>query len=208
VKSEEFATAIVVRRIVLTCVLLWSVLANSSLFTLHSSLHAQTQHGIASFYAKRATGSRTANGEWLHHDSMTCAHRTHPFGTHLLVTHQGNGRSVVVRVNDRGPFVRGRIVDLSWGAARELGMIGEGIAQVVVMPVDDDITIPLRPTHEYRIDLPKLEIDSIQLKDTLRAIWQEELLIDHKEVQRHMEGTARKSFIDRLQELFRVKSEK
>ena len=202
-KSEEFATAIVVRRIVLTCVLLWGVLANSSLFTLHSSLYAQTQRGFASFYSRRATGTRTASGERLHHDSMTCAHRTLPFGTHLLVTHEGNGRSVVVRVNDRGPYVRGRIVDLSRGAARELGMISEGIASVVVMAVDDDITTPLRPTREYRIELPKLQIDSIELKDTLKAIWQEEMLIDHKKVRRHMEGTAQKSFIDRLQDLFR-----
>ena len=165
--------------------------------------YSQSQRGKASFYAKRATGARTASGERLHHDSMTCAHRTLPFGTHLRVTHVDNGRSVVVNVNDRGPYVRGRIVDLSWGAARELGMIAQGIATVVVEAVDDDITIPLRPTHEHKIELPKLRIDSIEMADTLKPIWQEELLIDHKKVQRHMESTARKSFLERIEEYFR-----
>ena len=99
---------------------------------LPSNASAQTTTGTASYYSKRSTGSRTASGERLHHDSLTCAHRTYPFGTRLKVTHQGNGKSVIVRVTDRGPFIRGRIVDLSWGAARELGMLGQGIAKVSV----------------------------------------------------------------------------
>ena len=81
------------------------------------------QTGKASFYSKRATGARTSNGERLHHDSLTCAHKTHPFGTLLKVTNPSNGKEVVVRVTDRGPFKRGRIIDLSWGAAKELGML-------------------------------------------------------------------------------------
>lgn len=62
---------------------------------------AQTQTGKASFYSKRATGSRTSNGERLHHDSLTCAHRTYPFGTLLRVTNERNGKQVIVRVTDR-----------------------------------------------------------------------------------------------------------
>lgn len=107
------------------------ILAATTLLPL-SKADAQTTTGKASFYSKRSTGSRTASGERLHHDSLTCAHRTYPFGTRLKVTHQGNGKSVIVRVTDRGPFVRGRIIDLSWGAARELGMLSQGIAQVTV----------------------------------------------------------------------------
>lgn len=95
------------------------------------SLYAQ-QRGVASYYSKRATGAMTASGERLHHDSMTCAHRTHPFGTMLHVKNPANGREVVVRVTDRGPFRRGRIIDLSWGAAKELGILSQGIAQVEV----------------------------------------------------------------------------
>ena len=134
-KSEEFATAAVfLRRAVLTVLLLFSAVANSSLFTLHSSLlHAQrVQRGIASYYGRQATGRMTSNGERLHHDSLTCAHRTHPFGTRLKVYNPANGLQTIVRVTDRGPFGRGRIVDLSWRAAKEIGILQQGIAPVIV----------------------------------------------------------------------------
>lgn len=98
------------------------------------SLHAQ-QRGKASFYSRQATGARTSSGERLHHRDFTCAHRTHPFGTLLKVKNLSNGKEVVVRVNDRGPFGRGRIVDLSWGAAKALGMLSHGVVPVEVTPV-------------------------------------------------------------------------
>ena len=113
--------------------------------------------GIASYYAKSATGSKTANGERLHHDSLTCAHRTYPFGTRLKVTTPSNGRSIVVRVNDRGPFIRGRIIDLSWGAARELGILAQGIAKVTVElagPIES-VTLHLDSLHT-KVEMPKL----------------------------------------------------
>lgn len=103
---------------------------------------AQTQRGKASFYSKKWTGRRTASGERLHHDSLTCAHRTYPFGTLLRVTHQGNHKQVVVRVTDRGPYARGRIIDLSWGAARQLGMLSQGIAHVTVERVTCASSLP------------------------------------------------------------------
>lgn len=99
------------------------------------SLHAQ-QRGKASFYSRRATGARTSSGERLRHNDFTCAHRTHPFGTKLRVKNLNTGKEVVVRVNDRGPFGRGRIVDLSWGAAKALGMLSHGVVPVEVTPVD------------------------------------------------------------------------
>lgn len=99
------------------------------------SLHAQ-QRGKASFYSRQATGARTSSGERLHHNDFTCAHRTHPFGTKLRVKNLNNGKEVVVRVNDRGPFGRGRIVDLSWGAAKALGMLSQGVVDVEITPVD------------------------------------------------------------------------
>ena len=98
------------------------------------SLHAQ-QRGKASFYSRQATGARTSSGERLHHNDFTCAHRTHPFGTKLRVKNLNNGKEVVVRVNDRGPFGRGRIVDLSWGAAKALGMLSHGVVDVEITPV-------------------------------------------------------------------------
>jgi len=105
----------------------------------------QTQRGIASYYGKRATGRLTSSGERLHHDSMTCAHRTHPFGTLLKVFNPHNTRSVVVKVNDRGPFGRGRIIDLSWGAAQQLGILRRGIAKVEVTVYDPQRDGPLPP---------------------------------------------------------------
>ncbi len=121
-----------------TCVVLFFAVADSSLFTLHSSLlHAQSvQKGIASYYGKRATGRLTSSGERLHHDSLTCAHRTHKFGTLLKVTNPANDSVVIVKVNDRGPFGRGRIIDLSWSAARQIGILRQGIAPVVVEVYD------------------------------------------------------------------------
>lgn len=127
------------------------------MFIGFTALCAQTQSGKATFYAKRATGARTANGERLHHDSMTCAHRTFPFGTLLQVTNPNNGRTVVVRVNDRGPFIKGRIIDLSWGAAKELGILAQGVAMVEVKKVGNKTRIPFKE-EESDSQLPDLEI--------------------------------------------------
>jgi len=84
-------------------------------------------HGVASFYSE---GTRTASGEKFNKNDLTAAHRTLPFGTRLRVTDEDTGRSVTVRVNDRGPFVRGRVVDVSRSAAVALGMIDKGVANV------------------------------------------------------------------------------
>ena len=86
--------------------------------------------GSASFYAARFDGRRTASGERFDNSEMTAAHRTLPFGSRVRVTNPANGRSVVVRVNDRGPFTRGRLIDVSRAAAEELGMVSRGHANV------------------------------------------------------------------------------
>jgi peptidoglycan lytic transglycosylase len=91
---------------------------------------AETQvasHGLASFYTE---GTQTASGERFDTHELTAAHRTLPFGTRLRVTNVATGRSVTVRVNDRGPFIPGRVVDVSHSAAETLGMVGGGIAKV------------------------------------------------------------------------------
>ena len=84
-------------------------------------------HGVASFYTE---GTNTASGEKFNTHELTAAHPTLPFGTRLRVTNVASGQSVTVRVNDRGPFVRGRVVDVSYAAAEELGMVGGGVAKV------------------------------------------------------------------------------
>ncbi|WP_027882407.1 septal ring lytic transglycosylase RlpA family protein [Meiothermus rufus] len=86
--------------------------------------------GRASWYGGRFHGRRTASGERFNKFHLTAAHRTLPFGTRVRVTNLHNGRSVVVRINDRGPYSQGRILDLSYAAARQLGILRQGVAQV------------------------------------------------------------------------------
>lgn len=88
--------------------------------------------GKASYYSSALEGRKTSNGETYSGDSLTCAHRTLPFGTLLKVRNPKNNKEVIVKVNDRGPFVRGRMIDLSYAAAQQLGFVSNGIAEVEV----------------------------------------------------------------------------
>lgn len=122
------------------------------------SARAQIQTGKASYYSKKWTGRRTASGDPIHHDSLTCAHRTYPFGTLLKVTNKQNGRQVIVRVTDRGPFNRGRIIDLSWGAAKAIGMLTAGVVPVTVERV---VLSTLFPTPEEDLDEDSFSLSKI-----------------------------------------------
>ena len=97
------------------------------------SLPHGTSVGVASFYTE---GARTANGERLNPNALTAAHPSLPFGTRLRITSVASGRSVIVRVNDRGPFIKGRAVDVSYSAAKELGMTERGVAKVKMEVVE------------------------------------------------------------------------
>jgi rare lipoprotein A len=88
--------------------------------------------GRASYYGKKFQGRRTASGERYDMRALTAAHPRLPFGTVVTVTNMKNGRSVKVRINDRGPFIKGRIIDLSYAAARKLAMLSKGVARVRV----------------------------------------------------------------------------
>lgn len=105
-------------------------LAAGSLLTLSSDPAEAAETGRAAYYR----GGRTASGEMSGPHGYTAAHRTLPFGTRVVVTNVGNGRSVTVRINDRGPFGRGRLIDVSMAAARDLGMLGSGTAMVRIDP--------------------------------------------------------------------------
>lgn len=155
-------------------------LLHSPFFILHSSfIFAQEpQKGKASYYSKRATGSRTSSGERLHHDSLTCAHRTHPFGTMLKVTNVQNGKSVVVKVIDRGPYGRGRIIDLSWGAAKELGILSQGVAMVTV-ELADELVIPFKPKEDKL--LYEIDFDTQDPGPVMTPVWQDMKKAQHKE---------------------------
>lgn len=89
-----------------------------------------TQRGLASWYGPKFHGRATASGEIFNMHGLTAAHRDLPLGSMIEVTHLDTGRQITVRVNDRGPFVRGRILDLSYGAAQKLGMVKAGVAQI------------------------------------------------------------------------------
>jgi rare lipoprotein A len=96
------------------------------------------EEGLASWYGGKFHGRRTASGEIFDTNKFTAAHKTLPFGTLVLVTNLDNGKTAVVRINDRGPFVAGRIIDLSRAAAAAIGMTGKGVAPVRIEPASPD----------------------------------------------------------------------
>lgn len=101
-------------------------------FSANAAYASAAQCGGASWYALT---SKTASGERMNPAAMTAAHRTLPLGTKIKVTNQKNGKSLVVRINDRGPFIKGRVLDLSKGAASRLGFINSGHTKVCITPV-------------------------------------------------------------------------
>jgi rare lipoprotein A len=130
----------------------------------------QTQTGKASFYADKFEGSPTASGEKYKHAKLTAAHKSLPFGTKVRVTNLANNESVEVVINDRGPYVDSRIIDLSKSAAEKLGFINQGIAEVKIEVVDagdgkskspsaaiDNITVEEKEFYDFEIErfLPK-----------------------------------------------------
>ena len=118
--------------VLLTVVLLASLAGCASL----QSQGAIYQRGEAAYYASAFDGRRTASGERFDSRRLTAAHRSLPFGTRVQVTNENNGRHVVVTINDRGPYTRGRILDLSRRAAEQIGMIRSGIAPVTLRVID------------------------------------------------------------------------
>ena len=132
------------------------------------------QRGKATYYSKRATGARTSSGIRLHHDSLTCAHRTYPFGTKLLVKNLSNGKEVIVTVTDRGPYGRGKIIDLTYEAARRIGMLSAGVATVEVTKYNENKGIP------YALEdskLPEFDFGANDLDDGTGQdvpVWQRE----------------------------------
>ena len=189
-KSKESASNIRnwTLRLLLIVLLHICAVANSSFFTLHFSLASAQglQHGKASFYARNFHGRKTASGERMHPDSLTCAHRTYPFGTMLRVYNPANGRSVIVRVTDRGPYVRGRIIDLSWRAAKELDILSSGVAMVFVQKASS-FTVPFLPDDE--IEIPDLEMETNDGAPALTPFWKD-MKKDQQEAQQKTQHKA------------------
>lgn len=109
---------------------LFFALLLSLVLVSNSKAHAFKQCGKASWYA--GPTNKTASGERLRHGANTAAHKTLPFGSKVRVTNRRNGRSIIVRINDRGPFIHGRIIDLTRGAASRLGFINSGVTNVCI----------------------------------------------------------------------------
>lgn len=121
------------------------------LFILISmSVVCSQESGYASFYSKRLHGRHTSDGGHYHNDSLTCAHKTYPFGTLLLVRNPKNNNEVIVKVTDRGPHTRNRLIDLSYYAAERLDIIRAGVAKVEITEID------LLPEQIRLIPVPKV----------------------------------------------------
>jgi len=144
------------------------------------------QKGIASWYGKDFHGKKTSNGEIYNMYSKTAAHKTLPFGTYVRVENLSNRKEVIVRINDRGPFVTGRIIDLSYGAGRQIGLVGPGVAKVRLVALSRKIGrmksgngyVPLVEAADFRKGKFSIQVgafenrdNAIRLGDRLRVIF-------------------------------------
>ncbi|WP_305080508.1 septal ring lytic transglycosylase RlpA family protein [Microbulbifer guangxiensis] len=130
---------------------------NGVKYTVRKGVKGYREEGHASWYGTKFHGRRTANGEIYNMYAMSAAHKTLPLPSYAKVTNLDNGRSVVVRVNDRGPFVSGRIIDLSYTAAQKLGYIDKGVARVEVVALDPESLPPATQTLVAQKDVSARE---------------------------------------------------
>ncbi|MBN2657188.1 MAG: septal ring lytic transglycosylase RlpA family protein [Spirochaetales bacterium] len=137
-----------------------------ALLTILSPLFAYEQIGIASWYGGKFHGRPTANGEIFNTHDMTAAHKELPFNTIVTVTNMSNGRSVDVRINDRGPYVGDRVIDLSYAAAKALDMVRDGTANVLLVTSDFE---ELKITYNIQIGAYKTIEYAREMKERLEA---------------------------------------
>jgi rare lipoprotein A len=168
---------------------------------------AQVQTGKASFYADKFEGIQTASGEKYRHSKLTGAHKTLPFGTKVRITNLANDKTVEVTINDRGPYVEGRIIDLSKAAAEELGFLNNGVADVKLEIVDpgdgkvkdmgrtiDQVTVDEKEFYEFEITRLKPKgfgvqigtyqelVNLMRLADNLKNSYKKEVTVQVKVV--------------------------
>lgn len=136
------------------------------------------QEGMASWYGKDFHGKKTSNGETYNMYDKTAAHKTLPFGTYVRVENLSNQREVIVRINDRGPFAKGRIVDLSYGAGRQIGLVGPGVARVRLVALSRKIGqiksgndyIPLVEAADFRKGKFTIQVGAFENKDNAQRL--------------------------------------
>lgn len=137
------------------------------------SAEGYREKGEASYYGNKFHGHKTSNGEIYDMYAMTAAHKSLPLPTYVRVTRTDNGKSVVVRVNDRGPFHTGRIIDLSVTAATKLGMIGSGVAPVEVVALDPrQLAEPAETVERLLLEVAVMDdpIEAISVREQVRAL--------------------------------------
>ena len=182
--------------------LFFTLLISSTFFTISV---AQVQTGKASFYADKFEGVQTASGEKYRHNKLTGAHKTLPFGTKVRVTNLANEKTVEVTINDRGPYVDGRVIDLSKAAAEELGFLNNGFAEVKLEVIDpgdgkakdmgrtiDQVTVDEKEFYEFEITRFKPKgygvqigtyqelVNLMRLADNLKNSYQKEVTVQVK----------------------------
>jgi len=148
------------------------------------------QTGVASWYGPNFHGKTTSNKEIYDMHDLTAAHKSLPFGTYVMVTNLNNGKSVTVRINDRGPFVKGRIIDLSYAAAKAVDMIGTGTAPVR-LEILTDIS-PKRSSQKFSV-----QVGSFVQEDNAKAL--------KNELQRHFQNVYISPFKTVNQVYYRVR---
>ncbi len=127
---------------------------------INPSFDEKSNTGTASFYAKKFEGKRTSSGQRYRATERTAAHRTYPFGTLLEITNRNNGLKTIVRINDRGPHAKTRLIDLSYSAAKDLGLVSSGTANVTLKVISLGKTSDIQD-FEDGIEEEKTEITSI-----------------------------------------------
>jgi len=155
------------RRARILLLILWATIGTIGIVQRITAAEPEPEHatrGYASWYAGKFQGRLTANGEVFDTNELTAAHRTLPFGTVVEVRHLGNDRTVEVRINDRGPFVEGRVIDLSRAAAEALRMTAEGVAPVRLRVVSE----PPPPVHRVQVGSYSSSVNAGRVRDTLR----------------------------------------
>ena len=149
------------------------------------TIKGKTQVGMASWYGDKEHKNRTASGEIFDKNAYTAAHRTLPFGTMARVTNLNNGEDVVVKINDRGPFVRGRIIDLSYAAAQEIGLVRSGVSKVKVDVLSSESprkTDYFKPMYTVQVGSFSSRVNAVSVRDDLNSFLSDDIRIEKVEI--------------------------
>jgi rare lipoprotein A len=159
-----------------------NILITSLFLLISTTIVFAEQHGKASFYSLRLHGHHTSDGGKYNSDSLTCAHRTYPFGTLLKVSNPKNNKEVIVKVTDRGPHQRRLIIDLSYRAAKELDILSAGIASVIITRLDsmpEIISLPEKIIALLPLTIP---VQGINVSKTTLSVINKSLLLSFNNI--------------------------